>query len=72
MWEWMFVDSTAIRSFVHDRFFPWARSSEVLLNVRVEDRWLEAFQDPALWVGVAVGAGILYIVIRVRRFRDDN
>lgn len=72
MWEWVFLDSTGIRQFVHDRIFPWARSSEVLLNVRVHGRWLEAFQDPALWVGVAVGAGMLYIVIRLRRYRDDT
>jgi ABC-2 type transport system permease protein len=72
MWEWMFVDSTAIRSFVHDRFVPWNRSSEVLLNVRVDGRWQEAFQDPALWVGLAAGTGILYIVVRVRRYRDDS
>jgi ABC-2 type transport system permease protein len=72
MWEWMFADGTAIRSFIHDRLFPWNRSSEVLLNVRVHDRWLEAFQDPALWMGVAVGAGMLYMVIRMRRYRDDS
>ena len=72
MWEWMFVDGNAIRSFLHERLFPWGRSSAVLLNPRVEDRWLEAFHDPGLWVGVAVGAGMLYIVIRMRRYRDDT
>jgi ABC-2 type transport system permease protein len=74
MWEWLFRDSTAtsVRLFLQDRLFPWSRTSEVLLNVRIHDRWLEVFHDPALWVGVAVGAGMLYMVIRVRRYRDDT
>ena len=33
--------------------------------------WLP-FHDPGLWIGVAVGAGMLYTVIRLRRYRDDT
>ncbi len=72
MWEWLFSDGNAIRAFVHDRIFPWPRTSGALLDVRLGDRWTEVFQNPALWVGVAVGVGMLYIVVRVRRYRDDT
>jgi ABC-2 type transport system permease protein len=72
MWEWLLRDGTGIRMFIGDRLFPWARVSGVLLDVRTGSRWMEVFHDPALWVGVAIGAGMLYIVIRVRRYRDDT
>jgi ABC-2 type transport system permease protein len=29
-------------------------------------------QRPGLWIGLAVAAGMLYIVIRLRRYRDDT
>jgi ABC-2 type transport system permease protein len=32
----------------------------------------EAGTRPSLWIGLAVAAGILYIVIRLRRYRDDT
>jgi ABC-2 type transport system permease protein len=32
----------------------------------------EGLQRPALWIGLAVAAGMLYIVIRLRRYRDDT
>ena len=32
----------------------------------------EALATPGLWLGLAVAAGILYIVIRLRRYRDDS
>jgi hypothetical protein len=34
--------------------------------------WWHLFQDPALWLGLAAAAGMLYIVIRLRRYRDDT
>lgn len=33
---------------------------------------LEGLQRPSLWIGLAVTAGMLYIVIRLRRYRDDT
>jgi hypothetical protein len=35
------------------------------------NHWLP-FQEPGLWIGVAVGAGMLYTIIRLRRYRDDT
>ena len=32
----------------------------------------EVYARPGLWAGLAVAAGILYIVIRLRRYRDDS
>jgi len=32
----------------------------------------EGLQRPDLWIGLAVAAGMLYIVIRLRRYRDDT
>jgi hypothetical protein len=33
---------------------------------------LAGLQRPALWIGLAVAAGMLYMVIRLRRYRDDT
>jgi len=33
---------------------------------------IEGLQRPSLWIGLAVTAGMLYIVIRLRRYRDDT
>jgi ABC-2 type transport system permease protein len=33
---------------------------------------LERLASPGLWIGLAVAAGMLYLVIRLRRYRDDT
>lgn len=33
---------------------------------------LERLADPAMWIGLAAAAGMLYMVIRLRRYRDDT
>jgi ABC-2 type transport system permease protein len=33
---------------------------------------VEGLQRPSLWIGLAVTAGMLYIIIRLRRYRDDT
>ena len=33
---------------------------------------LERLASPGLWIGLAVTAGMLYMVIRLRRYRDDT
>ena len=40
--------------------------------LRADGNLLLPFQDLNLWVGLAVGAGMLYTVIRLRRYRDDT
>jgi ABC-2 type transport system permease protein len=32
----------------------------------------QAIARPGLWIGLAVAAGMLYIVVRLRRYRDDT
>jgi ABC-2 type transport system permease protein len=36
------------------------------------DSFMEGMQRPDLWIGLAVAAGMLYIVVRARRYRDDT
>jgi ABC-2 type transport system permease protein len=33
---------------------------------------LEGLTRPGMWIGLAVAAGMLYIVVRLRRYRDDT
>jgi ABC-2 type transport system permease protein len=33
---------------------------------------IDGFTRPGLWIGLAVAAGMLYIVVRLRRYRDDT
>ncbi len=33
---------------------------------------VEGLQRPSMWIGLAVAAGMLYIVVRLRRYRDDT
>jgi ABC-2 type transport system permease protein len=33
---------------------------------------LERLASPGLWIGLAVAAGMLYMVVRLRRYRDDT
>jgi ABC-2 type transport system permease protein len=68
LWERLMLETSHIAQFITGRLAP--RDAEQLLNPR-GDAW-QAFQDPALWIGLAVGAGMLYIVIRLRRYRDDT
>jgi ABC-2 type transport system permease protein len=49
--------------------YVWRFSLERMLPIRNP---VEGLQRPALWIGLAVAAGMLYIVIRLRRYRDDT
>jgi ABC-2 type transport system permease protein len=83
--EQLIFDSMRVFGFLLERIFPW-RSSRLLnllgpsdpsLGGRpaaagVETHWWIPFQDINLWLGLAVAAGMLYIVIRLRQFRDDT
>ena len=37
-----------------------------------QDEFLQAIARPDLWLGLVAAAGILYMVIRLRRYRDDT
>lgn len=68
LWEKLMLESSHITEFILRRLAP--HNFEHLMNPR-GDAWL-AFQSLPLWIGLAVAAGMLYIVIRLRRYRDDT
>jgi ABC-2 type transport system permease protein len=79
--EKLILDSAHAGRFIGARLFPWPSRLQDLLGpvprknpgpVMVESHWWIPFQDPNLWLGLAVAVGMLYIVIRMRRYRDDT
>ena len=34
--------------------------------------WAAAFTDVDLWLGVLAAAALLYVAVRIRRYRDDT
>jgi ABC-2 type transport system permease protein len=57
--ESIFLDSRFVWRFLGQRFQPRG------------DFW-HATTQPGLWLGLVAAAGILYMVIRLRRYRDDT
>jgi ABC-2 type transport system permease protein len=81
LWERVMPGATHLTRFVVERLFPWQTRLFLVTggNPRVAGeapsvapQWWVPFQDPGLWIGLAVAAGMLYIVIRLRRYRDDT
>jgi ABC-2 type transport system permease protein len=79
--EKLMFDTVHVRTFLAERLFPWVASRMSHLPgsmyqppgaPRTGLNLVEAFQDVNLWAGIAVAAGMLYIVIRLRRYRDDT
>jgi ABC-2 type transport system permease protein len=70
LWERLMLEGTHVSDFINQRLLPLAASNQYLLNPR-GNPWM-AFRDSNLWIGLAVAAGMLYIVIRLRQFRDDT
>jgi ABC-2 type transport system permease protein len=67
-----------VQRFVLDRLFPWGSRVEHLLVdgapgfKTVGGDWWVLFQDPKLWLGLVAAAGMMYLVVRLRRYRDDT
>ncbi len=66
-----------VGQFIGDRMFPWPARMPSLLSPYLapgvpHPEWWRPFQESGLWIGLAVAAGMLYIVIRLRRYRDDT
>jgi ABC-2 type transport system permease protein len=73
IWEAWMLESHPIRNFLVERFVTVGRAGGAILGPASGlERWPEHFLSVDLWAGVAVGAGMLYIVIRLRRYRDDT
>ena len=70
LWEKLMFDTNHIGQFLAGRLMPWSRNGIHVLGPNGD--LLQAFTDPQLWLGLAVAAGMLYIVVRLRRYRDDT
>ena len=46
------------------RLAPWSTT--------LATRWMRLACPGSLWIGLAAAAGMLYMVIRLRRYRDDT
>jgi len=73
IWEGWMLEGGHIRHFFAERFLFAGQSLKLLLDYNdIPGSGLEAFLAPELWIGVAVGAGMMYTVVRLRRYRDDT
>jgi len=79
--ELMFLDSNHLARFIGERLAPWTRSDWAwdatdpqrgLLPGLGSPDWGVLFTNGSLWLGVAVAAAMVYLVIRLRRYRDDT
>jgi ABC-2 type transport system permease protein len=68
--EPLMFGSNHVSGFLRDRMVPWGRLGGQILDLNADT--LRAFADLELWLGLAAAAGMLYIVIRLRRYRDDT
>ncbi len=76
--EKLTLDTGYVNHFVQERVFPWSSRMDSIVSGdprgwrTLDGHWWQLYQDPALWLGLAAAAGMLYIVIRLRRYRDDT
>jgi ABC-2 type transport system permease protein len=75
--EGLWLDSKHVLMFLGERLVPWARfdwSAEVSRGTFMGPggNWSAQLQSLELWLGLAAAAGMVYIVIRLRRYRDDT
>jgi ABC-2 type transport system permease protein len=68
--ERIIFGTSYIWSFLVDRLFAWNVRGFPTFNAGGE--LLAPLAEPALWLGLAAAAGMMYIVIRMRRYRDDT
>lgn len=76
--ERMLFDTRHVGRFVAERLFPWpGRVQHLLVDAEAGwktlggDWWL-LFQDLKLWLGLVAAAGMMYMVVRLRRYRDET
>lgn len=69
--------SNHVGRFVLERGFPWPPRVPHFFGTGArglegDGHWWIPFADPKLWLGLVAAAGMLYIIIRLRRYRDDT
>jgi ABC-2 type transport system permease protein len=78
--EVMLLNSSRFAAFLGGRLAPWTREDwawrfdregGMLIGVGSPD-WARLFTNASLWLGLAATAAMVYIVIRLRRYRDDT
>jgi ABC-2 type transport system permease protein len=75
--EQMLFGTGHVGRFLGYRLAPWFRpessgfGSSGEIAIPTPD-WSRVISEPDLWLGLAVAAGMVYIVIRLRRYRDDT
>jgi ABC-2 type transport system permease protein len=79
--ERLLLNSGLISRFFGERLMPWPERRRYLVVIRdydgdgiatISHDWWKLFADLELWLGVAAAVGIVYAVIRLRRYRDDT
>jgi ABC-2 type transport system permease protein len=81
MVEGLLLNSNNVVRFLGERFAPWIRDDWAwdvehsptgqVVGLGSPD-WTALMQNQDLWLGLAAAAGMVYIVIRLRRYRDDT
>jgi ABC-2 type transport system permease protein len=71
------LSTSYIGQFLLERLVPGRKLDRGLMLAEGSDsssigEWVQPFLLPELWLGLAAAAGMLYIIIRLRRFRDDT
>lgn len=70
MVEQLFFGTHQVAAFLSRRFFPAELVVQAVLRPGGSVQgWVAA---PGMWLGLVAAAGMLYIVIRLRRYRDDT
>jgi ABC-2 type transport system permease protein len=76
--EGLLLNSTGVAKFVGSRLAPWGggdwawnRDGGLLAGLGSPD-WAVLYTSSKLWLGLAAAVGMVYIVIRLRRYRDDT
>ncbi|MET0279691.1 MAG: ABC-2 transporter permease [Steroidobacteraceae bacterium] len=70
--------SNHVGRFIGERVFPWPPRLPQLYGwgpngvAAGEGHWWLVFTDAKLWLGLVAAAGMMYIIIRLRRYRDDT
>ena len=75
--ERLVLGSDHVFRFIGNRLVP--QSGQMVLSPPTESGWRIAggnwsglYPDPALWLGVVAAAAMVFVVIRLRRYRDDT
>ena len=68
--EQMFLQTGEVARFVGHRISPWRVRGGWGLDAN--ERLLAPLYSLELWLGLVAAAGMLYMVIRLRRYRDDT